>query len=296
MAARSVQRGEQQAARARRRDEPQRAVDGVLGEAAAGTEVQHRRLGQAAAVLVGARDDEVCAQGERVLGQGIGEGQVRAPRLVDDQRHAVRVGDVREAGDVGHRAVVGGRHDDRRRGAGGARERLVERRRPDAVCDAQPRVDLGRHEGGPQPGQDEAVDRAAVDRALHDHASPELGDGQAGRQIALRGAVGQQPRAPGAPRLGREPPCGLVRGDSAVGRDVDALDERRQVERQRVLGERIAQVAVRRDAALVTGHHRPPRAARSVGSQRLEIRRHALPGMRAALGHRRAFGAPRGLF
>ena len=71
-------------------------------------EVQHRRLGEAAGVLVRARDDEVGAGGQGVLGQGIAEGQVRAPRLVDDQRHAVRVGDARQAADVGHGAEVRG--------------------------------------------------------------------------------------------------------------------------------------------------------------------------------------------
>ena len=156
-------------------------------------------------------------------------------------------------------------------------------------------VDLGRDEGRLQPREDEAVDRAAVDRALHDDAIAALGDGQAGRQVALRGAVGQKPRPPGAPRIGRQPPGDLVRGDLAARRDVDALDERRQVERQRPVGQRIAQAAVRRAAALVAGHHRPPRAARGEGPQRLEIRRRVLAGMRAALGHRRALERPGGV-
>ena len=94
VASRRVQRGEQQAARARRGDEPQRAVDGGLVQAPAATEVEHRRLGQAAGVLVRARDDEVRAGGQGVLRKRVAEGQVRAPRLVDDERHAVGVRDA----------------------------------------------------------------------------------------------------------------------------------------------------------------------------------------------------------
>jgi hypothetical protein len=194
--------------------------------------VQHGRLGQAAAVLVRAGDDEVRAGGQRVLWEGVAEGQVRAPRLVDHERHAVRVRDARQTRDVGRRAVVGGRDDDRRRGVGRGGEGGVERRGLDAVRETELDVDLRGDEGRLQPGEDEAVDGAAVDGALHDDARAPLGDGQARRHVALRGAVGQKPRPPGAPRVGREAPGELVGGDLAALRDVDALDERRQVERQ----------------------------------------------------------------
>ena len=175
VASRRVQRGEQQAARARRGDEPQRAVDGGLVEAPAGTEVQHRRLGQAAGVLVGARDDEVRAGGQRVLRERVAEGQVRAPRLVDHERHAVGVRNAGEAGDVGRGAVVGRRDDDGRRRVGRAGQRRVERGGQHAVREAELDVDLGSDEGRAQPREDEAVDRAAVDGALHDDARRRAG-------------------------------------------------------------------------------------------------------------------------
>jgi hypothetical protein len=111
--------------------------------------------------------------------------------------------DAREARDVGRRAVVRGRDDDRRRGTGRRSERRVERGGQDAVREAELAVDLRGDEGGLQPGEDEPVDRAAVDGALDDHALAALGDGQARRQVALRSAVGEKPRPPGPPRVGR---------------------------------------------------------------------------------------------
>ena len=122
----------------------------------------------AARVLVGARDDEVGARGERVLGERVAERQVRAPRLVDDERDAVGVGDAGQAGHVGTGAVVGRRDDDRRRRPRRERERRVERRGRQAVGDAELDVDLRRDEARPQAREDDAVDRAAVDRPLHD--------------------------------------------------------------------------------------------------------------------------------
>ena len=70
-------------------------------------QVDDRRLGEAAHDLVHARDHEVRAAGERVLGQLVAEGEVRAPGLVDHQRDAVRVGHLGQPADVGDRAEVG---------------------------------------------------------------------------------------------------------------------------------------------------------------------------------------------
>ena len=50
--------------------------------------------------------------------------------------------------------------------------------------------------------------------------------------------------------------------------------------------QRRAQPAVRREAALVAGHHRAARMARGEGDQRLEIRRQALAGVLCGLVHR----------
>ena len=71
-------------------------------------EVEHGRLGEAAAEFVGAGDDQV-----RALGQGVGgdvgvEAEVGGPGLVDDEQDAVLVGDLGEGGDVGDRAKVAG--------------------------------------------------------------------------------------------------------------------------------------------------------------------------------------------
>ena len=184
-------------------------------------------------MLVRARDDEVGACRQRVLGQRAAEGQVRAPRLVDDQRHAVGVGDARQAADVGHGAEVGRRDDDRRRRAGRGGERRVQGGGQDAVRDPQPGVDLGRDEGGAQPREDHPVDRAGVDGALHDDALAALRDGQAGRHVALRRAVGEKPRPPRAPGVGRQPARDLVRGRRGADAGVDALDQGRDVERER---------------------------------------------------------------
>ena len=146
---------------------------------------------------------------------------------------------------------------------------------------------------GRSPARTSAVDRAAVDGALHDDAIAVLRDRQARREVALRGAVGEQPRPPRAPRLGGQPPRALVRRRRAVGRDVDALDQGGEVERERLVAQRRAQPVVRREAALVAGHHRAARAARGEREQRLEIGRRALAGMWGALGHRRAQERPR---
>ena len=280
----AVQRGEQQAARAGRGHEPQGMLDAGFVEIAAVAEVQHPGLREAPAVLVGARDDEVGPRRQRVLGQRLAEGQVRAPRLVDDQRHAVGVGHAREAADVGDRAVVRGGDDDRGRRVGRAGQRRVERGRQDAVRDAQPGVDLRRHERRSQTGEDHPVDRAAVDGALHHDALAALRDGQAGRDVALRGAVGEKPRPPRAPGLGGELPGELVGRGGAARVDVDALDQRGKVERERVAPECPAQLRVGGHPALVARHHRAARIAGGEGEQRLEIGRPALAWVLCGFG------------
>ena len=110
-------------------------------------DVEDRRLGEAAAELVDRVEDDVGAAGERVGGQLVGEGEVRAPGLVDDERDVAGVGDLGQAGDVGDGAEVGRRDDE-----GGDRlaallgERLLERLGRQAVGDAELVVDLGRDE------------------------------------------------------------------------------------------------------------------------------------------------------
>ena len=175
-------------------------------------EVEHRRLGEAADDLVGARDHEVRARRERVLGQLLVEGQMGAPRLVDDQGHIAGVGDLGEGPDVGDGAEVGRRDHPRAHRAGGHRQRAVERLRRQAMGDAELGIQLRRGERGSQAGQHERVDRARVRVALQHDLVAVVGERQAGREVALRGAVDQKPRPRCAPRVGREPLGPLERG------------------------------------------------------------------------------------
>ena len=186
------------------------------------------------------------------------------------------MGHAREAAGVGDRTEVRGGNDDRRRRFGRAGERRVQRAGQDAVREPELDVDLRSDEGGLQAREDEAVDRAAVDGALHDDALAALGDGQAGGHVALRGAVGEKPGPPCPPRFGGQAARDLVRRGRAAGNDVDALDERREVERERGAAQRLAQAVIGRGAALVPGHHGAARLARCERDQRFEIRRQVL--------------------
>ena len=134
-----VERAEQQRVGAGGLDECDRAVDHVAVDPPACAQVDHGRLGQRADDLVGARDDEVGAQRQRVRGQILVEGQVRAPRLVDHERNAVGVGHLGQAGHVGHRAEVGGRDGGGPHRVGRIGQRPVERLGRQAVGDAAAR-------------------------------------------------------------------------------------------------------------------------------------------------------------
>ena len=74
---------------------------------------------------------------------------------------------------------------------------------------------------------------------------------EAQRVVALRRAVGEEPRARGAVGLGRELLGALVR--RRRGAEVDALDVLRDVERERAVADREAQPGVGARAALVAG-------------------------------------------
>ena len=131
MAPRRVERRRQQRVRARRLGERHRAIDLVLVDQVLGAmpEVEHRRLGEAPDDLVRARDHEVRAGRQCMLGELLVEGEVRAPGLVDDQRDPAGVGDGRERCDVGDRPEVGRGDDPRADGPGGGGERALERLR-----------------------------------------------------------------------------------------------------------------------------------------------------------------------
>ncbi len=163
-----------------------------------------------------------------------GEGEVRAPGLVDDQRHVVRVGDLGQRGDVGDGAEVGGGDDEGGDRVGVLGQRAIERVRHQAVGDAHVDVELGGDEVRPHAVEDEAVDHRGVDVALHDRGLAEVRERHADRVVAAGGAVVEEPAALRAPGLGGEPLALLERRRERVGPDVDALEPGRQVEQQRL--------------------------------------------------------------
>ena len=113
--ARGIEREREQRARAGRLEERHHTVDDQPVDPAVVAQVDHRRLGEAPDDLVGRGDDEVRACLERGLGKLVREGDVRAPRFVDDEGQVARVADLDERGNVGARAEVGRRDDQRRR-------------------------------------------------------------------------------------------------------------------------------------------------------------------------------------
>ena len=273
MPAGGVERAQQQGARAGRAREHQRALNDAFVQQLADTvsEVQHRRLRQAADHLVGSGQDEVGALRQRVLGQRRVKREVRPPGLVHDQRHAPAVGDIGEGSHVGHHAVVGGGDDDHAHGVGRVGKGDLQRLGGRTVGDAELRIQLRGDPCGAQPGEDQPVDRAGVDVALDDHLCAQSGQRDADRMTALGGAVGEEPGSPCPPRVGSELER-LVEGRRRRA-DVDTRDHQRDVQLERALAERLPKLGVYAQPALVTGHVVATSAAGSVVAQRLEVRR-----------------------
>ncbi len=171
-------------------------------------EVQHGRLGEAADDLVGARDHEVGAGREGVLGQLLVEGEVGAPGLVHDQRDAVLVGDLRQRTDVRHGPEVG-RGDDQRAGGVGRQRRALRAASRGARQWAMP--SSASSSGAAKVGRIPERTSASIvlEWALRWTITfvAAVGEREARREVALRGAVDQEPRSPGPPRLGRERLC-----------------------------------------------------------------------------------------
>ena len=236
-----------------------------------GRDVQHRRLGERADDLVRRGQHRVGALLERGRRQVGVEAEVRAPRLVDDERDAGGRADRGAAGDVGRHPVVG-RGDDpggagvRRRG-----ERGLERLRGDPVGHPELLLVLRGDVARPPAGEHEPVDHRGVRVALDDDGRPERRQREAERVVALGGAVGQEPRARRAVGLGGELLGALER--RRLGPEVDAVDVLRDVEHQRVLADRRDQPGVGARAGLVAGDVEARRAAEAVGDDGVEVGR-----------------------
>ena len=129
---------------------------------------------------------------------------MRAPGLVDDQRHAARRGRPRRARRRRRRRRSRSGRRRSRRPRRARRPAPLERLGGQAVGDPELVVELGRDEARPQPGEHQPVDRRGVDVALDDDPLAEVGERQADRVVAAGAAVDQEPAAPRAPGLGGE--------------------------------------------------------------------------------------------
>jgi hypothetical protein len=103
-----------------------------------------------------------------------------------------------------------------------------------------------------------------------------VGERQADRVVAAGAAVDQKPAAPGAPRVGGESLGACERRLFRVGADVNALDPGRQVERQHLLAERLAQRGVGTRPSLVAGDVEAAGVASGVRDHRVEVGRRVL--------------------
>jgi hypothetical protein len=264
-----VERPQQQGAGARRGHKRQRAIDDALVDPRPGAwrQVQHRRLSEAADELVRSRQNEVGTHGESVLRQGRVEGEVGAPRLVDDQRRPPTVRHRREGPDVRNRAVVGRRHDDHAHGVRRVCEREVERLRRQAVGYGEVRVQLGRGPLGPQAREDQPVDGAGVHVALHDHFLTHARQRQADRVVALGCAVGEEPGLFSSPGVRGKLQCARQRWDRRP--DIDPVDHKGDVQGEGALAQSLPKHRVGAATALMTRDVVATRLLRRVAAQRL---------------------------
>jgi hypothetical protein len=245
--------------------------------------VQHRRLRERADDLVRRRQNGVGAQVQRARRQVRVEAEVRAPGLVDDQRHARRMAHRRARLHVGGHPVVGRRDDEDAARRSGQLDRGLERLGRDPVRHPQLVLVLRRHVGRDAAREHEPVDDAGVRVALHDDRGAQRRQRQRERVVALTRAVGEEPGAGRAVRLGGELLGALVGGRRRP--EVDPVDVGRHVDHQRRLAERRAQAGIGARAALVPGHVEARRAAERVAPDRVEVRRGGLRGVdRAGAG------------
>ncbi len=124
--------------------------------------------------------------------------------------------------------------------------------------------------------------------------SPHMGERQPGGEVALGGAVDEEPDAPRAPGLGGEA-LRLLEG-GGVDADVDSVRERGDVHAQRELADRLDQPRRGARPALVPGHVQARGVAIGVLDERVQIRRALLlGGVGHGAGESTALRAPRSM-
>ena len=224
LAPRRVERGHQQRRRARRAQQAQHARRRRRGRCAAPAgpaDVEHGALGQRAGDLVRARQHGVGAELQGARRQVRVEAEVRAPAWSTTSGDVVRRGATRrEPLDVGDHAVVRRRDDERRATPrpARARERLVERRRRDAVGHAELLVVLGRDEARARRRRAPARRRSTrASCAARRRGAPSGASARHSAWLPCVAPLVEEPRARGAVGLGGEP-LGLARRASATGR------------------------------------------------------------------------------
>ena len=105
-----------------------------------------------------AREDGVGAECERARRQIGVEAELRAPRLINDQRHTGGVRDLNAAGDIGRQPVVGRRDDERCSYLGMLGQQRGELGRLDSERNSQLAVVLRFDEDWIAAAEDEAID------------------------------------------------------------------------------------------------------------------------------------------
>ncbi len=118
--------------------------------------------------------------------------------------------------------------------------------------DSQLGVDARVDECGVHPGQGQPVDDRRVHRTLQDNLRTEPAERKAGDQVALAGAVGQEPGALAAPGLGGEV-GGLPEWGRCVA-EVDALGEWGDVEFEDALAQEVGQARLGVGGRLMPRH------------------------------------------
>ncbi len=220
-----------------------------------------------------ARDHQVGARRQRVLGQLLVERHVRAPRLVHDQRDAARVRHRQRArltsatapkyvGETTHAPTASGvaasARVERLRRSGSGRSRA--RRPPPA-----PRT------SGAGPTAPASRSCSSARCAAPPRRSPWWASARPAARLPceaplIRNHARLAPHASAASRWA----CSNGRRLDA---HVDAVGQRRDVQAQRALAERLQQARVGARAALVPGHVQPCRPPARVRAQRIQVRR-----------------------